>query len=332
MDVDGDGTDELEIKNPSANSIGIGFRAPSGSSEIKLRIGTYYDTDFFDYEAGIAFYADPNVDSGAYLYPYTAGYTSYDHGIGLGRTNLSSGASPSTTRAWGSLNLEGPHGTDASYSAWSGAISWLYTDVNNDTTANIVATSIAAHGEGELWIRDGWSQGVISSDTCIKTSSTVSGFDYDCDGTVDIVYSRATDSLGFDLDDDGTVESRVLTGGLYDSNADGTADYAVGTTTIADNTVGSSKATATITPKTRLHTITCNDADGCTITLGETGALPGFASTLICLTANDCEIDDAANVADLSADPFVLADINDSVTVAYMTNIWVQIGSVDLTP
>lgn len=146
----------------------------------------------------------------------------------------------------------------------------------------------------------------------------------------------STECWVHDFDGDATIDTDgtdycVLAAGS-DYNCDGTADYAVVTTTVDDDGTAEQKATATITPKTRLHTITCSDADGCTITLGETGVKSGSVVTLICLTANNCEIDDAAGVADLSADPLILADINDSVTVAYMTNTWVQIGSADLTP
>jgi hypothetical protein len=70
--------------------------------------------------------------------------------------------------------------------------------------------------------------------------------------------------------------------------------------TIADNTVPLIAATLTHNINTGYVTYTCNDADGCDITVGKTNAVAGMDTKIVCLSTNACNIYDSAGVTELN--------------------------------
>ena len=70
--------------------------------------------------------------------------------------------------------------------------------------------------------------------------------------------------------------------------------------------------------------LTCSDADGCNITMGETGALVGTILNVINVGANVCNFADTAGVSEL-AGAFAEGQW-DSLSLRYATSTWVETG------
>jgi hypothetical protein len=86
----------------------------------------------------------------------------------------------------------------------------------------------------------------------------------------------------------------------------------------------------TITPTANLILVTNSDADGCAVTLSETGAAAVKGLVTIAVASNaggTVDFADSAGVSEL-AGAFTAA-INDNITIFYMTNTWVEQGRKD---
>lgn len=92
--------------------------------------------------------------------------------------------------------------------------------------------------------------------------------------------------------------------------------------TINDNGVGSSAATYTLTPQTGHVKITCSDADGCTVTLGEGNAADGERLTVTNVGTNVANFADTSGVTD-TAGAFAAGQW-DAITYLYVTDRWVE--------
>ena len=97
--------------------------------------------------------------------------------------------------------------------------------------------------------------------------------------------------------------------------------------TIADSG-DANPATLTLTPTTSYVEITCNDANGCTITMGETAVLEGTLATIINLSTNTIGFSDTAGVSEL-AGAFAAAGQYDLLTLVYIGDRWVETGRSD---
>jgi len=97
--------------------------------------------------------------------------------------------------------------------------------------------------------------------------------------------------------------------------------------TCTDNTVGASAQALTITPTSSYIEITNADADGCNITMSETGMVAGRVATL-CVVSNagaTVNFADTAGVTELAG--AFTANIDDCITIRYgNTTTWREVS------
>lgn len=98
---------------------------------------------------------------------------------------------------------------------------------------------------------------------------------------------------------------------------------AVQSVTVADDGAGTATA-STLTPSTSYVSYTCNDANGCAITLSETGAVDGVTVRVTNVSANAVNFADTAGVSEL-AGAFAMGQ-HDSITLLYATDRWVELS------
>lgn len=94
------------------------------------------------------------------------------------------------------------------------------------------------------------------------------------------------------------------------------------TVTVADNALPATPATSTVTVQSSHIQITCNDADGCNITMSETGAVTGDTTMLVNVSANAVNFADTVGVTEI-AGPFAAGQY-DSLSLDYVVNTWVE--------
>jgi hypothetical protein len=83
-------------------------------------------------------------------------------------------------------------------------------------------------------------------------------------------------------------------------------------------------ASATLTPTSDYVIISCSDADGCAITLSETGAADGKRVTLLGGSANGSTVTDSAGVTELAGN--ITLGIYDTLSLIYVVNAWAEVG------
>lgn len=96
---------------------------------------------------------------------------------------------------------------------------------------------------------------------------------------------------------------------------------------VADNGNGATRATSTLTPTTSYVAVTCSDANGCALTLSETGAVDGQILRVICVTTNVCGLTDSAGVSEMAGN----MDLgqNDALSFLYASDRWVETSRSD---
>lgn len=99
-------------------------------------------------------------------------------------------------------------------------------------------------------------------------------------------------------------------------------DFQVDARTIADNG-GGGAATLTLTPVGSFVELTCNDTQGCTITMGETGIPDGMILHIVGLTTLTPTFADTAGVTELSA--ALTMGQYDTLTLIYASDRWVEL-------
>ncbi len=97
--------------------------------------------------------------------------------------------------------------------------------------------------------------------------------------------------------------------------------------TVADNTVGASKAVFTLTPASSFARITCNDPDGCNMTLGEGSAQDGDMVVIAVASTNSVDANDTAGVTELSGN-FILGQY-DTLSLIYSSDRWLQLSTAN---
>ncbi len=88
--------------------------------------------------------------------------------------------------------------------------------------------------------------------------------------------------------------------------------------------VASIGASGTLTPSTTLVKLTCTNAGGCTITLGESGIKDGQVAKIVNISANTANFADTSGVSEL-AGAFAMGQW-DSLSLLYVTDRWVETG------
>lgn len=126
-------------------------------------------------------------------------------------------------------------------------------------------------------------------------------------------WTRSTTGLRQHLAD-GTAGGFLATSGLFINDVDAR--------TIADNAVGASPATLTLTPTASYVEITCNDPDTCDITMGETGIVEGTVVTIVNVSANVVDFADTVGVSEI-AGAFAAGQF-DAITLRYTGAEWVE--------
>ena len=98
---------------------------------------------------------------------------------------------------------------------------------------------------------------------------------------------------------------------------------AVDARTIASNG-GGTAATLTLIPLGSYVAITCNDPDGCAITMGETGIQDGMPITIVNMSSNAVTFADTAGVSELTG----AASLGQysTLTLIYRTDRWVEVS------
>lgn len=93
--------------------------------------------------------------------------------------------------------------------------------------------------------------------------------------------------------------------------------------TIADNGAGTAAA-STLTPTSTTINITCNDTNGCDITMSEIGAVTHTALQITNVSINTVNFADIANVSELAG--AFAAGQWDTIAMRYVTDRWVETG------
>jgi hypothetical protein len=121
----------------------------------------------------------------------------------------------------------------------------------------------------------------------------------------------------------GSVSSSGCTGEVANIYQNGFYVQPAQTLTIADNG-GGTNASSTLTPSSNLVRCTCNDANACDVTMGETGVQDGTHVRIISVTATACNFADSAGVSELGG-AFVAGQY-DSIEMVYSSDRWVEVG------
>ena len=103
---------------------------------------------------------------------------------------------------------------------------------------------------------------------------------------------------------------------------DGTR-WNVSSQTVADNG-GGTAATGTVTVLKSYVELTCSDANGCDMTISETGAREGMLLTVVNVSANTCNFADTAGVSE-TAGTFAAGQY-DAISLVYIGDRWVELS------
>ena len=109
----------------------------------------------------------------------------------------------------------------------------------------------------------------------------------------------------------------------YKLEVNGIVGSSASDVTVAD-TGDANPASYTLTPSTSFIKLTCNDADGCNITMGESGMAEGATVTIVNVSANTCNFSDSAGVSELAGN-FAMGQY-DSLSLIYIGNRWIETG------
>jgi hypothetical protein len=108
----------------------------------------------------------------------------------------------------------------------------------------------------------------------------------------------------------------------------------VSSQSVADNG-GGTAATGSVVASASYVSLTCSDADGCTMSVAETNVRDGFVLTIVNVSANAATFADSAGVLELTA--AVSLAQHESLALLYNGDRWVEVsrsdlaGTVDLT-
>lgn len=251
--------------------------------------------------------------------------------------NFNSNWSTSTTNTkpvvglYSALNLSGSNVVGAEASGIGGSVYTSGTETAGDWIVGV---------QGDF--------GHYGTATIAKAASVMAQGGTGAGGTVTAFYQfwakplyeysgNITTLVGLQIDDMVTPASNVtntflLRLGTPSGNAGmtGTGAWfdAPGTSTIADNGNGGTAAAATITPTAASIEITCSDAQGCDVTMGESGILDGqIVEFVIAAGSNTVNFADTSNVSELAG--AFAAGPNDVLGLRYRSGRWVEMYRVN---
>lgn len=155
-------------------------------------------------------------------------------------------------------------------------------------------------------------------------------------GTQNQTGTAAIDMLSIELTqtaegsgEDTLINAKVGGTSKFKANASGDIVFAgkrVNTSqsiSIADNG-GGTAAAYTLTPTSSFVELRCNDADGCDITMDETGATAGQFLTVINVFSNTLNFADTAGVSELTG-AFAMGT-SDTLSMVYSTSAWNEVS------
>jgi len=99
--------------------------------------------------------------------------------------------------------------------------------------------------------------------------------------------------------------------------------------TIADTGTGD-PATHTLTPTSSVVQLTCNDADTCDITMGETGMVAGTRVLIVSMGSNTIDFADSAGVLELDGGAAFAMTDQDSLELYYTGAEWIELRRMDI--
>lgn len=123
-----------------------------------------------------------------------------------------------------------------------------------------------------------------------------------------------------------TLLAAMAVGQTRVNRVDGIVVYVPQAVTCAD-TGDANPCTVTITPTARYVEVTCNDANTCDVTMGESGAVEGAMVTLVNVSTNTVDFPDTAGVSEIAG--AFAAGQHDAITLGYNGNTWFQISRSD---
>lgn len=103
---------------------------------------------------------------------------------------------------------------------------------------------------------------------------------------------------------------------------------AMQTVTVADNG-GGTAATGTVTPSSNNIRLQCNDTNGCTMSMSETGAQTGMIVVIVNNTTNTATFADSSGVLELAGGASFAMGQNDVLTIFYQNSTWLELSRSD---
>lgn len=241
---------------------------------------------------------------------------------GTGQVTIPDGSVTAPGIAFASdLDTGGPIRAGANDQYWisDGSATWSLIQLTASGGAAAGVTRFYnSDSSGRIEIGSGGNQPVIA----FNTSGYSSGYGFV--GDSDTVFRRA-----------GADNACIQAGGVDAVCATATTVTTTGVlintpqaATCADSG-NASPSTLTLTPtSTRVH-ITNSDADGCTVTMGETGMVSGAIVQIIVVSSAGGTVDfaDTSGVSELAG--AFNAGLYDSLTLSYISDRWVQLARSD---
>lgn len=204
---------------------------------------------------------------------------------------------------------------------------YFYTNATEDVTkATAINADMGTYGAGTVTTMMNFSASGGNN-----TGAVTNWFRYQVDPSYDDTAPVGT-HVGWETEDisamgnvtDNWISRYHVSSAIGGLTATGEQVDLPGTQSIADNGNGGTAATLTFTPTTTLVKMTCSDANGCDITMAETGIKDGQILKIVNVSANTINFADTANVTEL-AGAAALGQW-DSLTMIYITDRWVEIS------
>jgi len=230
--------------------------------------------------------------------------TGVGHFVGVfGQADVKSTGQQFAIGIEGLANSQSQYATGDAIGAVGHAI-WA-SDASTGTTANIIGMNALA----EVYNADGVTE---------RSTGTVIGLNID---------ASVGGATKYGIFQAGANDTNLFAGPVYASSGivnSGSFRSVVQLETVADNGNGGTPATATVTPTRDYILITCNDAQGCTITLSETGAADGKRVTIVGASANAATINDSSGVTELAGN--CALSTYDTLNLIYVANAWAEVS------
>ena len=235
---------------------------------------------------GMANWADPDTEDG----------TTFDGTV----------VSLRSSRAITDNDESTPRAEGTTIGAWildaSGGATNVGIKVDDQTGGNTADVGVAIYGADTyaLWVGAG-----------ADNTDAANGITFGSSGDTNL-YRSAADTLKTD-------DSLIVTNWISPTTY---IIHGVDKDTI-DEVAGGDPATHTLTPSASYVELTCNDANTCDITMGETGMVEGIIVTIVNVSSNVCDFADSAGVSEI-AGAFNMGQY-DTLKLIYDGATWIEI-------